>query len=72
MAAISLFCSQYSDLMSSENGPWAESITAYVAFSNALFFTDTGCFLRQTIDLSHKNLFNRLDRPATLSVNLRR
>ena len=32
MAAISLFCSQYSHLMSSENGPWAESITAYVVF----------------------------------------
>lgn len=33
MAAISLFCSQYSHLMSSVNGPSrAESITAYVVF----------------------------------------
>ena len=32
MAANSLFFSQYSHLMSSENGPWAESITAYVVF----------------------------------------
>ena len=48
MAAISLFCSQYSHLMSSENGPWAESITAYVVF---MVDPQAGCFLRETTDL---------------------